>query len=101
MLGSIISSIGSIVGGALGSRSQSSALDKQIALQKDFAKNGIRWKVEDAKAAGVHPLFALGASTIPFQPMAINDTMGPAIGEASQNIGRAISAQSTTEERAM
>ena len=25
-----------------------------------FAKEGVRWRVEDAKAAGIHPLFAMG-----------------------------------------
>lgn len=30
-------------------------------LQMEFAKNGIRWRMEDAARSGVHPLFALGA----------------------------------------
>lgn len=39
-------------------------------LQREFAQMGIQWKVADAKAAGIHPLYALGASTnagIPIQ----------------------------------
>ena len=31
--------------------------------QKEFAQHGLRWKVEDAKQAGINPLVALGAST--------------------------------------
>lgn len=31
--------------------------------QKEFATHGIRWKVADAKAAGIHPLAAMGANT--------------------------------------
>ncbi len=27
-----------------------------------FAQNSVRWRVEDAKAAGIHPLFALGGA---------------------------------------
>lgn len=42
------------------------------ATQREFAQNGIQWKVEDAKKAGIHPLYALGASTaspsFAFQP---------------------------------
>lgn len=30
------------------------------SLQREFAQQGIRWRVEDAKAAGLHPLAALG-----------------------------------------
>lgn len=34
--------------------------DKNADLMREFAKMGIRWRVEDAKAAGLHPLAALG-----------------------------------------
>lgn len=37
-------------------------------LQREFAQMGIRWRVEDAKAAGLHPLYALGAQPIPVTP---------------------------------
>lgn len=44
-------------------------------LQREFAQQGIQWKVQDAKHAGIHPLAALGAVTpspsipvIPSQP---------------------------------
>lgn len=33
------------------------------AIQREFAQQGIRWKVEDAKAAGLHPLYALGGGS--------------------------------------
>lgn len=42
--------------------------DKNIALQREFAQHGIRWRVEDAKAAGVHPMYALGAGGAAFAP---------------------------------
>lgn len=35
----------------------------QMGQNKEFAQKGIRWKVADAKAAGIHPLYAMGAST--------------------------------------
>lgn len=38
------------------------------ALQREFAQMGIRWKVDDAKAAGLHPLSALGTQTSSYSP---------------------------------
>jgi hypothetical protein len=38
-------------------------MSEQERSAKEFAKMGIRWKVNDAKAAGLHPLAALGAHT--------------------------------------
>lgn len=40
-------------------------------MQTKFAKNAIQWKVSDARKAGVHPLFALGASTSSYSPVSI------------------------------
>lgn len=54
------------------------------ALQREFAQNGIRWRVEDAKAAGLHPMYALTGGGAAFSPNAI------AIGgeSAPQNTGQ-------------
>lgn len=70
-------------------------------LQREFAKNGIRWKVEDARRAGVSPALAMGASTIGATPVHIGEERGPVFGEAGQDLGRAISATSTGEERVL
>ena len=40
-------------------------------MQRQFAKHGIRWKVQDAKAAGIHPLAALGVSPSQAAPTAV------------------------------
>ena len=58
-LGSAIGAVGSLIGGNIASNNA----NKQYEMQKEFAQNGIRWKVADAKAAGIHPLAALGAQT--------------------------------------
>jgi len=42
--------------------------NQNIQLQKDFAQHGIRWRVEDAKAAGIHPLAAVGAAGASYSP---------------------------------
>ena len=36
--------------------------------QKEFAQMGIRWRTDDAKAAGLHPLAVLGASGASYSP---------------------------------
>lgn len=67
-------------------------------LQKQFAKQGIRWKVADAQAAGIHPLYALGAPTSSFSPVSIGDP-GGGLSEAGQSIGSAIDATRTAPEK--
>lgn len=70
-------------------------------LQREFAQHGIRWRVEDAKAAGVHPLFALGAQVSPASPIYMDG--GGDRGTWSgfgQDISRAIDAGRTAGERA-
>lgn len=37
-------------------------------LQKEFAQYGVRWRVEDAKAAGLHPMYALSGGGAAFAP---------------------------------
>lgn len=73
-----------------------------IAAQREFAQQGIRWKVEDAKAAGIHPLYALGASTHSFSPVSISSPDTPATNFAAlgQDLSRSIQAGRTGEERA-
>ena len=77
---------------------------QNIQLQKEFAQQGIRWKVDDARAAGIHPLYALGAQTHSFSPVsvgAVADTsLGNSIASAGQDISRGINATRTIEERA-
>lgn len=98
MFGSILSAGASLLGGALGRSSQRQANDDNAALQKEFAQNGIRWKVEDAKAAGIHPLYALGAQTPQASPSYVGgDTSW--LQNAGQDIGRAIDAKRTPQER--
>lgn len=91
-LGHIIGAIGNIAGGFM----QKKAAEKNIQLQREFAQQGIRWKVEDAKKAGIHPLAALGAQTIGFSPVSVGD-MG--LSAAGQDISRAVNAMRTPDEK--
>lgn len=108
--GSIISAVGSLAGSALGSRSSESEKDasremhgENMAMQREFAQQGIRWRVEDAKAAGIHPLYALGAQLPSYSPSTYipggDNGAGALLAQAGQDIGRAVDATRTPKER--
>jgi len=99
MLGALISAGASLAGGILGQKSAEKQADKNIALQKEFAQSGIQWKVADAKAAGIHPLYALGASTHSYAPVSIGTPLADSIGKAGQFLGRAADASSSPTTR--
>lgn len=71
---------------------------RQEYAQREFAKHGIRWKVADAKAAGLHPLAALGASGAAYSPVS---SAGSDLGSVGQDISRSIEATRTADERRM
>lgn len=77
------------------------ALKDNKETQKDFAQHGIRWKVADAQKAGIHPLYALGASTTSYSPIPVGDYGSIASGlvNAGQDIARSVNATRTGEER--
>lgn len=99
---------------------------KDRDLQREFAQNGVQWRVNDAKEAGLHPLAALGAQLASSSPIAISgnvpsgsvpggtnmqtpdlaampvqaDTsVGQSMANFGQDLSRAISAASTEWER--
>lgn len=74
---------------------------QNIANQREFAQQGIRWKVADAQAAGLHPLAALGAQTSSFSNVVGADIPVPRtdFGGMGQDLGRAIDAGSSQAER--
>lgn len=99
MLGSLISAGASLLGGILGNNAAEKNARNNERLQREFATHGIRWKVEDAKAAGIHPIYALGAPTTSYAPQSIGDSLGTGIRAAGQDIGRAINSTSSPTER--
>lgn len=100
MLGELISAGANLLGGLFGRSSAEAAAEKNAALQREFAQNSIRWKVEDAKAAGISPLAALGASGYSASPSYVGDTsLSQGLANAGQDVGRAIDATRTVNER--
>lgn len=96
MLGEIIGAASNIVGGLFGAKEKR----KDRAMQKEFAQSGIQWKVEDAKKAGVHPLYALGAQTTSFSPVSVGSSdLSTGLAAAGQDISRAINSTSDHQTR--
>lgn len=107
-IGGALGAAGSIVGGIIGNNMSSSSaaqLNQQnYERQKEFAQQGIRWRVADAKAAGLHPLAALGAQGAMYTPsghIGGTDTsfIGDAAAQFGQGIERAVSAKQQRAER--
>lgn len=100
--GALIGSVGSLIGGHQSSVNAEKLQQMNYQAQKEFAQNGIRWKVADAKAAGIHPLYALGASTASYSPVSGytgDNGVSEAANQFGQGISRAVQARMTREER--
>lgn len=63
-LGPLLGFAGSLIGAG----AQKDANRSNYEAQKEFAQNGLQWKAADAKAAGLHPMAALGAGGAGFSP---------------------------------
>lgn len=112
MLGSLISAGASIIGGLMGKDSADKAREQQaqhnaaqLAAQKEFAQQGLTWKIDDAfrNADRVHPIYSMGASTPSYTPVSSNFTadtsMANAMHSAGQDIGRAVNATASSSQR--
>lgn len=88
-----------VIGGLISNAHNRAQAERNDRLQREYAQHGVQWKVEDAKRAGIHPIYALGAPTISYSPQSVGDSLGPAISNAGQSIGRAINSTSSPEQR--
>ena len=98
LLGGAIGAVSSIFGGRKAAKSQARAQQLEYQRQKEFAQHGIQWKVDDAKRAGVHPLYALGAGSVNYAPQQVGGS-DYGIAAAGQDLGRAINATSHLGKR--
>lgn len=90
--GALVGAVGNIIGGLFGSNSA----DRANALNEDLAKHGISYRVRDAQAAGIHPLYALNAPTI--QASQMINPMGEHIAQAGTQLANAIASQKNKTE---
>lgn len=83
----VIPAAASLVGGLISNRNNRNIADQNAELQREFAQHGIKWKVQDAKEAGLHPLFGLTGTTASFSPVTFSDALGPAVSDAGSQVG--------------
>lgn len=110
MLGDILGFGGKLIGSFVDSQTASANRQLQernaannLATQREFAQSGVRWRVEDAKAAGIHPALALGANLASATPVSLGDlpqsNYASTFGSMGQDLGRAINSTRTAPER--
>lgn len=111
--GGVLQGIGGVVDGIkglFGGKSNGAAKEARhiqwdnYVTAKDLAYNGIQRRVEDAKKAGVHPVYALGGSTAQFTPSTAafvgNDgSVGDSMRQMGAGLQRAAAVGQTPQER--
>lgn len=113
MLGPLISTVGNLVGSFINRESAEDQREatlnwgrEQYQHQREFAQNGLTWRIDDAmrNADRVHPIYSLGGGGATYTPTSANFTadnsLGNAVAQSGQDIGRAISATSTQGQKA-
>lgn len=88
MLGSILSTIGSVASGIFGAK-------YNAKKQEEFAKNSLGWKLEDAERHGVSKYFAVGAPTSNFAPVNVGGDFS-ALQNIDKQMGQSGPAGTTT-----
>lgn len=106
--------LGELIGSLIGMKGQEERDDanrefasnnaaRSEALQREFAQHGVQWRVEDAKRAGVHPVYALTGAGAAYSPSAVSvggSDSGVDFQRMGQNFDRAVAAQETPEQKA-
>lgn len=92
-LGSVVPGIGTMVGAGIGllggvasNLFQGKQQEEGYANQREALQNSISWRVADARRAGIHPLYALGAQPMNISPIINQDNIGPAVQQMGQTI---------------
>jgi len=102
IIGAAIAGGASLLGGALAKRPEPA----RSVPDYTHMKEGVQWRVEDAKRAGVHPVYAMGFN--PGSPGAITTgstgpsssaVMGRSLASAGQNIGSAVATLPRQEQQ--
>lgn len=91
----------SVIGRGIDALTGGNDTDQDWKRQKKVMQNSISWRVADAKRAGIHPLYALGAPTMSYSASA--GSSGPSLGETlggmGQDVSRAVAAGMSDAER--
>ena len=98
MLGAVLGGIGSIGSSIIGNMFAKDAADQAWNRQKKLAQKAVQWRVNDAVAAGLHPLAAHGMSPSAPGPSPAQ-VFAPDLGQMGADLGRAIEQSSSGTER--
>lgn len=96
MLGALIGAGASLLGGVLGRSHQ----EDLIRAEHQRQDTSIQRRVADAKAAGIHPMFALGANVSSPSVSVGGDPMASALSSMGQDLSRAARAGMNGGQRA-
>lgn len=96
----VIAAAGTLYAANQARKSAQNQARQQEAIQREFAQHSIRWRTEDAKAAGLHPLYAMGASGSTYSPITYTDPLPQAMANAGQSIASAYYADSARKTAA-
>lgn len=89
-IGTAVSAGTQLLGNLLNRDTVSQTNKQNYEMSKEFAQNSVRWRVADAKKAGINPLAALGMNAS-YAPSAQASTSGDyGLSGAGQAIGRAM-----------
>lgn len=97
IIGSGIGAAGSLGGGMLAGSANKKEGKRQWRRTKVLNQNQIQWRVNDAKAAGIHPLAALGMSPIGNAANTTGSVMGDALQNAASAVGQGVSNYATAK----
>lgn len=95
----------SLAKGILGSKAQEEATEANLQIARENNRlqfdEFVQRRVADAKAAGVSPLYAMGANASSPSPVSVQADFAAAdaVGELGQNLGRWQASQMTKEQR--
>lgn len=96
LLGGLFAGAGQKAGGKMSAKATLKANQQNLKYQMLFAKKGLRWKINDARKAGVAPLAALGAQGQSFSPSFVGATQaGQGVADAAASMGQGISRAAT------
>lgn len=103
IIGAGISAISKIFGGKSSDDAAAKQAEANRQAQLDFAQHGVSWKAQDATDAqantGINRLALLGVPTNSFSNTVGSTALGDSIGNAGQDIGRAVAAATAQPSR--
>lgn len=91
LAGPLISAGTALFEGSKNRDQQSKQFSQAQNFDREMAQNSIQYRVEDAKKAGLHPLYAIGANTYSPSSAFVGGQASPGIADAGRHIGQGVS----------